>query len=73
LIVYLDIPLELFLDEEDEKENRKLDDIPPKLAKFSDILDTSKVVILPLFKNTDHRISLVPGTTLPIGPLYPLS
>jgi hypothetical protein len=72
-MVHLDIPSELFLDEEDEKENRKLDDVPPKLAEFSDILDTSKIVILPLFKNTDYRISLVPGTTLLIGPLYPLS
>jgi hypothetical protein len=71
-MVYLDVPLELFLDEKDEKENWKLDDIPPKLAKFSDILDTSKVVILPLFKNTNYRISLVPGIILPIGPLYPL-
>jgi hypothetical protein len=72
-MVHLDVPSELFLDEEDEKENRKLDDIPPKLAKFSDILDTSKVVILLSFKNTDYQISLVPGIILPIGPLYPLS
>jgi hypothetical protein len=72
-MVHLDIPSELFLDEEDEKENRKLDDVPPKLAEFSDILDASKVVILPLFKNTDYRISLVPRIILPIRPLYPLS
>jgi hypothetical protein len=69
-MVYLDISSELFLDKEDEKENRKLDDVPPKLAKFSDILDTSKVAILLLFKNTDYQISLVPRIILFVGPLY---
>jgi hypothetical protein len=73
LMVHPDIPSELFPDEEDEKENRKPDDVPPELAEFSNVLDASKAAILPSFKNTDHRISLVPGTTPPVGPLYPLS
>jgi hypothetical protein len=72
-MIYLDVPLALFPNEEETKIDRKLDDIPSKLVKFSDVLDTLKVAILPSFKNTDHRIDLVLGTTLLVGPLYPLS
>jgi hypothetical protein len=52
--MYLDIPLDLFPNKEETKIDRKLDDVPPKLIEFSDILDASKVAILPSFKNIDY-------------------
>jgi hypothetical protein len=52
--MYLDVPSDLFPNEEETKIDRKLDDIPPKLTEFSNVLDASKVAVLPSFKNTDY-------------------
>jgi len=73
VLIHPNAPTALFPDEEEAKTPRKTDEIPPELMEFKDVMDISNSDILPSFKPTDHKIDLLPNTTPPVGPIYPLS
>ena len=50
-----------------------MEEIPPKLIEFKDIIDISNSNILPSFKPTNYKIDLLLNIIPPIGPIYPLS
>lgn len=60
-------------DEEIAKGYGSIADIPVELQGFEDVFALDKAGLLPPHKDTDHSIDLLPGTTPPHGPIYPLS
>lgn len=73
LLVHPDVPTALFPDEEETKTSRNVEEIPPELQEFKDVMDITNSDILPSSKPTDHKIDLLPDTVPPVGPIYPLS
>ena len=47
--------------------------IPPEYADFADVFSKDSASVLPPHRPYDHQIPLLPGTSPPFGPLYPLS
>ena len=51
----------------------KTEDLPPEFRDFIDLISTERSKTLPSRKETDHAIDLLPDTSPPYGPIYPLS
>lgn len=60
-------------DEEMAKGHQNSGEIPKELQGFKDVFADTQAGILPSHKETDHSIDLIPNTTPPHGPIYPLS
>lgn len=78
LFIHPEVPQALFPEEEDEDEmpangSRESDEIPVEIMDYTDVMDPSRADVLLSHKATDHAIDLLPGTTPPVGPIYPLA
>ncbi|KAF4332523.1 gag polymerase env poly [Fusarium beomiforme] len=63
---------EVIPDEDDTGEQGNTE-VPPEFREFIDVFSSEKASGIPEYKNTDHRIDLLPGKSPPYGPIYPLS
>ncbi|WP_272524698.1 hypothetical protein [Providencia sp. PROV201] len=45
----------------------------PEYKDFGDVFSQERIDALPEHTKYDHRIELIPGSTPPFGPIYPLS
>lgn len=48
-------------------------DLPPEIQEFAEFFSPNAAERLPPHRPYDHDIRLLPGKTLPFGPLYPMS
>ena len=65
-------PEELYLPDEDDAAE-SFSPLPKEFADFQDCLATAQTTILPPKGAPEHAIDLLPGSTPPYGPIYPLS
>jgi transposase InsO family protein len=60
--------------DEDVSNNTTTTELPPQFADFKDVFDPKQAEELPMHRpGFDISIDLLPGTTPPFGPIYPLS
>ena len=67
------MPEEVYIPEEDEGGDPAPAPLPKEFADFQDRVTATTTLPLPRRTAADHAIDLLPGTTPPYGPIYPLS